>query len=228
MLKRLYYILVQRLYVFRNRYKPCQGKVYMFHNVSDDNDTYSISSANFSKMLEYLCQHKKIVDVQTLINEKDKDNVIITFDDAYESVYKNAYPLLKEKGVPYYVFMCDEFMNKENYLKKEMLKEMLADSKCIIGSHGMKHELSRFVSDDILERNLKESKKKLEDEFGIDADAFAFPYGSIYACSKDNINVAKEIFKYVFMTYNLPYNEEYGNIIPRININDSAFGKEII
>lgn len=228
MIKRLYYILVQRLYVLKNRNKPCQGKVYMFHDVSDEKDTYSISTDNFKMMINHFCSKKKIVDIETLITEKNKDNVVITFDDAYESVYRNAYPFLKEKGVPYYVFMCDEFLDKDNYLKKEMLKEMLSESKCIVGSHGMKHELSRFISDNDLERNLKESKRKLEKDFDIDVDAFAFPYGSIYACSKENIETAKKIFDHVFMTYSLPYNEEYGNIIPRININDSSFGKEII
>ena len=57
--------------------------------------------------------------------------------------------------------------------------------------------------------------------------SFAFPYGSMYACSKDNIKTAKELFDYIFMTYNLPYNEEYENVIPRININDSTYKKEM-
>ena len=29
--------------------------------------------------------------------------------------------------------------------------------------------------------------KKLEEEFGVQADAFAFPFGSMYACSDQNI-----------------------------------------
>ena len=227
MIKRLYYIILQRLYVLKNKNKPCQGKVYMFHNVSDENDTYSINKTNFIKLLDYLCKNKKIVDVKALIKEKSKDNIVITFDDAFESVYVNAYPLLKEKDVPYYVFMCDEFLDKDNYLNKETLKEMMTESKCILGSHGLKHELSRFTSRSILENNLKESKAKLQQEFFDMVDSFAFPYGSIYACSEENIEVAKELFKYVFMTYNLPYNEEYKNVIPRININDKTFGKEL-
>ena len=54
----------------------------MFHNVFDDLDTYSISKNNFEKMIRYLNDNKKIVDVDELINNPDKNNVVITFDDA--------------------------------------------------------------------------------------------------------------------------------------------------
>ena len=117
MIKRLYYILLQRLYVMFD-IKPCQGKVYMFHNVNDDNDTYSINADNFEKFLEYLTGNKRIVDAKTLIREKDPKNVVLTFDDVYESVYLNAYPLLKKKDVPYYLFVCNEYLDKDKYVSK--------------------------------------------------------------------------------------------------------------
>lgn len=227
MLKRLYYIILQRLYVLMNKKKPCQGKVYMFHNVNDDHDTYSITKHHFESFLNYLTENKKIVDIETLLKEKDPDNVVITFDDVYESVYGNAYPLLKEKDLPFYLFVCNEYLDQENYLNCWQLKEMVSSSKAIVGSHNLKHELSRFVKNDEMKKNLESSKKELEEKLGVNIDTFAFPYGSMYACSKDNISAASSIFDHVFMTYAIPYNQEYGNIIPRINMNDSEYLKEM-
>nr|MBQ4453633.1 polysaccharide deacetylase family protein [Clostridia bacterium] len=227
MFKRLYYILLQRLYVFNHKNKPCQGKVYMFHNVNDDHDIYSITKDHFESLINYLVKNKKIVDADTLLKEKDPDNVVITFDDVYESVYRNAYPLLKEKDLPFYLFVSNEFLNKENYLNSEMLKEMLRDSKAILGSHNYQHELSRFMEDRSFEKGLDTSKKELEEEFGISLKDFAFPYGSMYACSEENIKDASDRFEHVFMTYAIPYNEEYGNTIPRINMNDSVYEREM-
>lgn len=227
MLKRLYYIILQRLYVLKYKNKPCQGKVYMFHNVNDDHDTYSITKDNFESFLNYLINDRKIVDIKALVEEKDPDNVVITFDDVCESVYKNAYPLLKEKEIPFYLFVCNEFLDQENYLKHDQLREMIASSKAIIGSHNMKHELCRFVEPDVMKQNLERSRRELEENLDISVDSFAFPFGSMYACSKENIETAQSSFEYVFMTYPLAYHEEHGRVIPRINMNDFEFKKEM-
>ena len=227
MLKRLYYILYQRIYVLLKRMRSDEGRVYMMHKVSEDGDIYAISAEHFSKFLNALCEKKKIVDLETLIREKDPDNVVICFDDVYASVYENAFPLLKEKDVPYYLFVCNEYLNREGYLSSEMLKEMLKDSKAILGSHRFRHELSRFMDEASLFHDLKQSKKQLEEEFKTPVTDMAFPFGSVYACSAGNIRAAFSIFDRVLMTYPLPYNEEDENMLPRININDATYAKEI-
>ena len=227
MFKRLYYILLQRWYVLKNKNKPCQGRVYMFHNVNDDKDVYSISKEHFKQLIEYWSKHKKVVDIETLIKEKDPDNIVISFDDVYESVYYNAYPLLKEKGLPFYLFVANEYLNKENYLKSEMVREMLEKSKAILGSHNFFHEMSRFTGKEETKEHLSRSRMELENEFKVKIDDFAFPFGSMYACSDENIEDASKMFDRVYMTYAIPYNEEYGKIIPRINMNDSVFEKEM-
>ena len=63
MLRRLFYILLQRLYVFRQKKKPCQGKVFMFHKVDDENGLYSITPEHFRSLIETLMKNKKIVDI---------------------------------------------------------------------------------------------------------------------------------------------------------------------
>lgn len=227
MFKRLFYILKQRLYVSFKRKNINQGKVYMFHNICDESDTYNISKDNFKKFLDYLVSNYKIVDVKTLIKEKNARNIVLTFDDAYKSVYENVYELLKEYDVPYYIFICNEYLNKDKYLNEEEIKKMLKYSKCILGSHSYFHELSRFIKLEDFKKHIELSKQELQDRFDVDVIDFAFPYGSIYAVSNDNIYEAKKLFEHVYLTYNLAYNEEYENEIPRININNDNFQKEM-
>ncbi|MBR4461171.1 MAG: polysaccharide deacetylase family protein [Erysipelotrichaceae bacterium] len=228
MFRRLYFILLQRFYVMKQKKKPCQGKVFMFHKVDEEDDLYAISPEHFRELLEDLLKNRKIVDIDTLITEKDAQNVAIGFDDVYESVYRNAYPLLKEKDVPYYLFMCNEYLDQKDYLKTDMIKEMLEDSKAILASHHYQHVLSRFMKEEELKEELERSRKELEDRFGVEVKDFAFPFGSMYACSKENIRVASGIFEHVFMTYALPYHESCGNIIPRINMNNDSYRKELL
>lgn len=225
MIKRLFYIFKQKLYVIKNKNNPCQGMVYMFHNVNEEYGTYSISKDNFNNFINWALENKNVVDINQLTREKDNNNVVITFDDAFESVYQNAYPILKEKNIPYYIFICNEFIDKDGFLKTNMIKEMLESSKCIIGSHSMKHILHRFEKE--ANNYIEESKKALEMKFNTSIDTFAFPYGSMYACSDENIEIAKMNYKNICLTYPLSYNENY-DYIPRINMNDKVFKKEII
>ena len=227
MIRRLFFILLQRLYLLKSRTLPSQGRIYMFHNVNDDGDTYSITKEHFEEWIGSLLKDRKIVDIDTLVREKDPKNVVITFDDVYESVYRNAFPILKEKGIPYYLFLCNEYLDHEKYVTSDMVREMLSDSKAIVGSHNYRHELSRFKETEQMKEELERSKDELEKELSVKIDTFAFPYGSMYACSKENIETARKRFRYVFMTYAVPYHESCGNIIPRINMNDSTFRKEM-
>ena len=228
MLKRLYYIIKQRAYVFFNRNKPCRGKVYMFHNVNEDHDTYAITKEHFESFLNELIKNKKIVDLETLTKEKDPDNVVITFDDVYDSVYHNAYPFLKEKDIPYYLFISNEYLDQEGYLSREIVKEMLEESKAIVGSHGWRHVLSRPMQVETLREDLIRSREALEALTERKVDVFAFPYGSMYACAGTDISEALKQFTYVCMTYALPYNENCGNVIPRLNMNDETYRREFM
>ena len=227
MFKRLYYILLQRFYLLSQKNKPCQGKVYMFHNVNEDHDTYAITKQHFESFIDHLVKNKKIVDIRTLIEQKDPNNVVISFDDVHDSVFYNAYPLLKEKGLPFYLFVSNEYLNTKGYLNEAMISEMLKDSGAVLGSHHYRHALSRFMDDKELKEDLLRSKEELEGKFNVEIDSFAFPFGSMYACSKQNIKDAAEIFDYVFMTYAIPYHESYGKVLPRINMNDSSYEREM-
>lgn len=227
MFKRFYYILLQKLYVLKNKNKDNQGKIYMLHKIDNDNDLYTISKQDFEIFLQYLLKYKNIVDIETLIKEKNSNNVVLTFDDVNDSVFFNAYPLLKEKQLPFYLFVNNEFLDSEHYLSFDMIKEMLNDSKAILGCHGLKHIYSRFMDKEIFLKDLLTAKGILEEKFEVDIKDFAFPFGSIYACSKDNIKQAQSIYKNILMTYCLPYNQDYERVLPRININNISYRKEI-
>ena len=69
--------------------------------------------------------------------------------------------------------------------------------------------------------------EKLEKDFGVVVDTFAFPFGSMYACSEKNIDDALDIYKYVLMTYPISYDENMKRVLPRINMNDMTYEREI-
>jgi peptidoglycan/xylan/chitin deacetylase (PgdA/CDA1 family) len=90
------------------------GVVLLYHHVSlDTPPSTSVTPERFAAHLEYLEAHDYEVWpvdrlLATVIDGEEtvpQDVVAITFDDAYESVYRNARPMLRERGWPFAVFV---------------------------------------------------------------------------------------------------------------------------
>lgn len=223
----LYYIILQRLYVFikttQNKTNINTTKVLMIHKISDDDDIYSIGENDFRKLINAIYQKSKF---SSIYDDDFDDNYIITFDDAYDSIYTIARPILNNYNIPYCVFVCNEFIGKEGYLSKEMIEVMSGDLNCTIGSHLYKHILSRFTENTELGKYMMASKEELENITKKEVNTFAFPFGSFFAVSKENLIAAKNIFKYVFMTIPVDYKKE-DEFVPRYNINNNSFKRFI-
>ncbi|SJZ58034.1 polysaccharide deacetylase family protein [Anaerorhabdus furcosa] len=229
MIRRILFIIYQRIYtLFRSIRNDQFSHVLMFHNISNENNDITISKENFYKLITKLNEEKRICKIEDLKYQSISKSVVITFDDVFQSVYVNAYPLLKRLQVPYLLFLNIKMLDKDNYLTTEQIKEMLSDSNCILGSHSINHIFMRNISEEKLQLELLNSKKFLEKKFDVICTSFAFPYGSLYACSKKNIIQASKIYDYVFTTINMSFDGDFHNI-PRINVNNNCkFLKEMI
>ena len=98
-----------------------QGKdaprVYMFHSVVDTREQvysqFAITKESFERFIEQLvAQGQKALDTEMLLRAIDApcnyaNHYCITFDDIYDSVYTNAYPVLKKYNIPFVVFVTD-------------------------------------------------------------------------------------------------------------------------
>jgi len=121
------------------------------------------------------------------INER---NIIITFDDGCESLYLNAFPILKKYGIKAVIYVVAESIgarnivwehneNKDplNILSKEQLLEMRAYG-IEIGSHLCHHVHLPDLSDSNIKNELTESKRILEQELELKVYSVAYPFGS--------------------------------------------------
>lgn len=179
------------------------ARVYMFHSVvTDPKDVYSefaITKESFEKFIRYeLERGQKPMDVDILKKAVDnsdayKNHFMVTFDDIYDSVYTNAYPILKALNVPFIVFVTPKLIDtidpwhKHPMITMEHLKEMAADPLCIIGAHGMEHRPFRDYTDEDALMSMKGSMDWLENMFGKQVDFFAFPFGRRVEVSGANI-----------------------------------------
>lgn len=83
--------------------------ILIYHDISNTDSRHfstelSTPVSLFEKHLDFLTQNFEIISLDQIVSEKLPSNnnyCSITFDDGFYSVYKNAYPLLKKRKIPF-------------------------------------------------------------------------------------------------------------------------------
>ena len=119
--------------------------------------------------------------------EIPKSSVLLTFDDGWKSVYTDAYPVLKEFGYPFTIFLYKNYVDGGGKaLTTPMIKEMIANG-ATVGSHSVSHPYPITVKgyrkkgekayDAYLRKEMGESKRFLEARFPVKVTTYAYPGG---------------------------------------------------
>lgn len=108
--------------------------------------------------------------------------VVLTFDGGFKSDYELVYPVLKERKISATFFPVVSFLDDQNRLNWNELKEMSAYSdtsgtKIEIGSHGVFNQNMRKMRRSDCKLELELSKRLLEKNIGTSITLFAPPQG---------------------------------------------------
>lgn len=127
----------------------------------------------------------------------DERTLVVTFDDAFESVHRLAYPILAKLGLPATVFVptrqafgqapmswpgVDHWQDSSHAqelqgMSREQLRELAAGG-WEIGAHTRTHACLTDVSNDELADELAGSKADCERELGVSCVTVAYPFGA--------------------------------------------------
>ncbi len=112
--------------------------------------------------------------------------ILITLDDGWKSVYTDAYPIFKEYGYPFHLFLYTDYLHgKGESMNHDMIREMLQNGASI-GSHSHTHPYPsdwnkhRALGEDayyeFIDKEIGESKVKLDKLFGT-VNTYCYPGG---------------------------------------------------
>ena len=220
--------------------------VFVYHRFGEnDYPSTNIRINQFKKHLDELTKNNyNVVSteeiINALINNKDlpEKTVALTIDDAFFSIYKKAWPLLKEKKLPFTIFVSTGPLrsNSKNYMNWEQIKEMV-NHGVTIGHHTKNHlhlvtkEKEKIISE------IEEANNDLLKNLGDVPDIFAYPYGEY---SSEVKQITKSYFKAAFGQqsggiyngidiFELPrysLNEQYGDL-KRFKFAANSYGLKI-
>jgi peptidoglycan/xylan/chitin deacetylase (PgdA/CDA1 family) len=168
--------------------------VLCYHAVSDTwEHSLSVRPAPFERQLRFLVRLYRPVTAAEIVHARGR-LMHVTFDDAFRSI-DAALPTLERLGVPGTVFVSTDLAGEGRPLAVpelaaeaeahpeelsthswERLRE-LADRGVEIGSHTCSHPHLPRLGDDELDRELRESRRRLEDELRRPCRFLAYPFG---------------------------------------------------
>lgn len=174
--------------------------IFMYHFILDDYGDYP-DTENFLKpeTLEEQLQYITENGYETIfIDEMDdlykyKKPVALTFDDCFVYFYDNAFPLLKKYNQKATIFIITDYINGENYLTEEQLKE-IADSGLVkIESHTKTHGYLDQMTYEEQVAEAVESKERLESITGQEVTVYCYPSGRY---NDDTLDIIKDYYDF--------------------------------
>ena len=169
--------------------------ILTYHAIEPGPAPLCIDPALFAAHLDCLVEARvRVVTLDRLLRElragpTTERAVALTFDDGFASVVDHALPLLTERGFPATVFCVAGHLGRDNDWPTQsphVPRLALADAATLasvagdrveIGSHGIQHAPLGSVSDEVIRREIVDSRAALEDAVGTAVHWFAHPYG---------------------------------------------------
>lgn len=174
--------------------------VLMYHLVTPRPEPsfrkYSVSSEAFARQMSWLARMGYVpVDLNLLVPENGRRErlperpVVITFDDGFQDCAEHAVPVLRARGFTATFFLVGGLVGRTSrWLAEQGGPELplmawhtareleRAGFQC--GAHSLTHPRLGDLAPSDCARELRESKRLLEENLGHRVDHFAYPYGS--------------------------------------------------
>lgn len=170
--------------------RPAPGAtILIYHRVGGGSpDERDLATHDFAQQLDVLAEHDVVSLDSALDRLADGDpspSVVLTFDDGFADVHENAWPLLRERRLPFTLYLATAYVGATMHwdgstaraagpaLSWEQLAEMAGSGLCTVGNHTHTH--ARPESLDAAE--LDTCSDIIERRLGVRPDHFAYTWG---------------------------------------------------
>ncbi len=185
------------------------NRCLMYHSIFNDNryyvDHYSVRFLEFKKQMKFLKKNaENLVHFDEFV--ESECSISITFDDGFKDNLTLVAPLMEDLELPWTIFVVSDFLSDEypDYMSKEDLLELSKYRFVKIGAHGKTHQPLASMKFEDAERELRESKKEIENILGQQVLTMSFPHGSF---SQDLLRCCKDL-GYKNVGISVPYRND--------------------
>jgi len=211
------FLLVTLIFINQLSAKENSAAIFLYHRFEENKyPSTNIRISQFKQHIEELKKNKyNVISIDEIINalihKKDlpEKTVGLTIDDAFLSIYKEAWPILKKNKLPFTLFVSTESVTTKsrNYMNWNHIREMV-NSGVSIGHHTKNHlHLTNSSKKNVI-NEIEEASNDFLKNLGFVPDIFAYPYGEY------NLEIKQIVQKY----FKASFGQQSGSLFNEIDI----------
>jgi len=168
------------------------ASLLIYHRIgAGTRDELDVPKDDFLAQLDALERHD-VVSLDVALDRVERldrsPSVVLTFDDGFADVYENAWPALRERRVPFTIYLATAYMGKRMVwegstaqgphgmgMTWQQLEEMLDSGLCTIGNHTHNH----VRPEELTVAELDECTAVIEQHLGVRPAHFTYPWGVV-------------------------------------------------
>lgn len=185
--------------------------VLLYHRVSDEvRDNLTVGAAQFDRHMDLLRRHCHVLSIEEVlatevVPRSQKPLVCVTFDDGYLDNHTNAAPILVRHGIPAAFFVSTGIVATDRRFPHDVRREnppipvmdwadlrSMKDAGFTIGSHSVTHIDCADEPEEVVRRELAQSRDDLVRELAVRDPIFAYPYGGRDHMTADRLELVKQ------------------------------------
>lgn len=196
----LKYVIFRSLAQIGKRLAPRDVPILTYHSVDGSRSSISVNPSTFRTQMFYLRGHGfTTIDLIEYINNLKsgipfpEKSFVLTFDDGFYNIYRNAFPILNELGFTATIFLVTDLMGQKPSwdMRDEIRKSGVTNMPLMnwndalemqrygfsFGSHGSRHRHLTELNEAELYQDIEDSKCAIENALASPCKLFCYPYG---------------------------------------------------
>lgn len=162
-------------------------RVLLYHGIGTRTSRPVVKARAFREQLDWLGAHGiEVIRLSQLLDFLDgrlwlpRHAAVITIDDGELNGYSTAYPILKERRLPFTLGIATRVIEEHGErgaLDWGQIREMVDSGLCEIASHSVTHRKMTRLPDEVARFELERSRSVLLAELALHTEAFFYPLG---------------------------------------------------
>ncbi len=165
------------------------ARLLIYHQVDAGNGVeMDLDGDAFERQMRWLAESGQVRSLEDVLANPDspQTSYVITFDDGYQDMYENGFPLLRELDLPFVLYLTSNPIESRVPLREDgrstpvewdAVGDMLASGLVTLGAHTHTHPDLRLISPDEIEHEVGTSNALIEERTGARPQHFTYPWG---------------------------------------------------
>ena len=159
-------------------------RILTYHRIeADDSDPFAVAPSAFRDQMAVLSSGGSVTALSEALARLDRKDpaffrIALTFDDGTRDFLAEALPILQAFRLPATLYVSPLKVGGAGFLSWEELQE-ISRTDIAVECHGLDHRSLGGLAPDELRRQIRESKRRLEDRLGKEVTSIAYPYGTV-------------------------------------------------